>query len=144
MHGSSAGDPPQAPPAPAGDAAAAIRATLARWTEDFNAGRADRLCDLFAAELRYDYRGFPERDHDAVCGLLRRSLGDANRHYVYALDLREIIVAGDLAVVRLTWTLSISGAGLDGVVRSVEPGMDVFRHQPDGAWRIVRFMAYDE
>ncbi|HEX2216850.1 MAG TPA: hypothetical protein VHG27_09210, partial [Xanthobacteraceae bacterium] len=40
-----------APAARAENAAAAIRATLEAWTADFNAGRADKVCDLFARDL---------------------------------------------------------------------------------------------
>jgi steroid delta-isomerase len=28
-------------------------------------------------------------------------------------------------------------------VESKEPGLDVFRKQPDGSWKIVRYIAYD-
>ena len=38
----------------ADDAAAEIKAALAQWTEDFNAGRADKVCDLFAQDARAD------------------------------------------------------------------------------------------
>jgi steroid delta-isomerase len=54
--------------------------------------------------------------------------------------LREIIVERDLAVVRLTWTLFITPFN----VTSVEPGMDVFRREADGKWRIIRYLAYEE
>ena len=60
---------------PAGAAETAIRAALAQWTSDFNARDASRICDLFAKDLRYDYRGFPERDYDALCGLLHKVAG---------------------------------------------------------------------
>lgn len=111
----------------------AIRATLAAWTEDFNAGRADRICDLFAPDLRYDYRGFPERGFSDICRLLRASLGDRTRSYTYALQIKEILMADDLAVVRLVWTLTVRPAGAtDGGEVSQEPGLDVFRRNPAG------------
>ena len=37
-----------------------------------------------------------------------RSLKDPARDYHYELDVHEIIVEGDLAVVRLTWTLFVT------------------------------------
>ena len=126
----------------ADDPEAAIRAALAKWTEDFNAGRAQAVCDLFAPDLRYDFRGFPERDYRNICKQLRESLRDTTKKYSYSLDIREILVAGDLAVVRLVWTLTITlGDGRE--VTSVEPGMDVFRRQPDGSWKIIRYIAYE-
>src|SRR5262245_3226924 len=79
---------------------AAIRAALTRWMADFNAGRADKVCDLFARDLVAQYRGQPERNYDALCDLLRRSLADRNKSYSYALAIKEILVEGDLAVVR--------------------------------------------
>jgi steroid delta-isomerase len=122
---------------------AAIRDALAKWTADFNARDAARICDLFAPNLVYDYRGFPERNHADLCGLLRRSLADRTRQFTYVLDIKEIIVSGDLAVVRLVWTLRTTLPGAPTVVESREPGLDVFRRQPDGGWKIVRYIAYE-
>ncbi len=119
-----------------------IRTALQRWTKDFNAGRADRVCDLFAPELRYDFRGYPERDYNDICTRLQRSMNDQSKRYVYSLDIGEIIVAGDLAVVRLTWGLTVTLPN-EQKVTSVEPGMDIFRKGPDGQWKIIRYIAYE-
>ena len=128
---------------PAGEAEMAIRNALSRWTSDFNAGDAAHICDLFAKDLLYDYRGFPERDYETLCSLLRRSLADQTKKFAYSLDIKEIIVAGDLAVVRLVWTLKVTVPGAANAVESKEPGLDVFRRQPDGSWKIVRYVAYE-
>jgi len=120
----------------------AIRATFAQWTKDFNAGNADAVCRLFSPDLRYDFRGYPERDYNDVCTLLHRSLADKSKRYAYALDIREIIVSGDLAVARLAWTLNVTLPS-GQVVASVEPGMDVLRKSPDGQWKITRYIAYE-
>jgi uncharacterized protein (TIGR02246 family) len=123
-------------------AQAEIRAALTQWMADFNAGKADRVCGLFAPDLIAQYRGQPERNYDAICDLLKRSLRDPAKRFSYALDIKEIIVAGDFAVVRLTWTLTIQSK--DAPAETIEePGMDVFRRQGDGAWRISRYIAYD-
>jgi ketosteroid isomerase-like protein len=119
-----------------------IRTALQRWTKDFNAGRADQVCDLFAPELRYDFRGYPERDYNDICTRLQRSMNDQSKRYVYSLDIGEIIVAGDLAVVRLTWGLTVTLPN-EQKVTSVEPGMDIFRKGPDGQWKIIRYIAYE-
>lgn len=132
-----------APPAVAQSAETVVRAALARWTTDFNARNAAAVCDLFAPDLRYDYRGFPERDYRAICDLLQSSLADRSKTYTYALDIKEIMVSGDLAVVRLVWTLTVATPGVAGTVKAEEPGMDVFRKQPDGSWKIVRYIAYE-
>ena len=128
-------------PAPAAASEAAIRDTLTRWTDDFNARRADRICDLFATELRYDFRGFPERGYRELCDLLQRSLSDPERRFSYALDIKDIIVSGDLATVRLVWTLTVNTSG--AMTRTQEYGLDLFRRQADGSWKIVRYLGYE-
>jgi uncharacterized protein (TIGR02246 family) len=129
---------------PAGGAETAIRNALSRWTSDFNARDAAHICDLFAKDLLYDYRGFPQRDYESLCSLLRRSLADQTKKFAYSLDIKEVIVAGDLAVVRLVWTLKVTVPGAANAVETKEPGLDVFRRQPDGSWRIIRYVAYEE
>ena len=125
------------------EAEKAIRDALTRWTADFNARDASRICDLFAADLRYDFRGTPERDYDAMCSALHRALGDRSKTLTYSFDIKEIIVSGDMAIVRLVWTSKLSNSGSGQVIETKEPGLDVFRRQSDGTWRISRYLAYE-
>jgi steroid delta-isomerase len=120
-----------------------VRAALLNWTADFNARKADAICDLFAPDLRYDYRGMPERGFQDICDLLKRSLSDPQRRYTYSPAIREIIVNGDVAIVRLTWTLKVKNASTGNETASDEFGMDMFRRQPDGTWKIIRYMGYE-
>jgi uncharacterized protein (TIGR02246 family) len=127
----------------AADAAADIRITLEAWTADFNARRAETVCDLFARDLIAQYRGQPERGYDAQCELLQRSLADAQKTYRYGLDIKEIIVSGDIAAVRLTWMLTVAPTG--GAAQTIrDEGIDIFRRQADGRWRIIRYIAYED
>lgn len=126
------------------EAEAAVRAALARWNADFNAVNTERICDLFAPDLRYDYIGVPERSYDDMCNQLQRALTDQSHGLAYALDIKEVLVEGDTAVVRLVWTLTVRPTDGSPAVTSRETGMDFFRKQPDGSWRISRFIAYEE
>jgi uncharacterized protein (TIGR02246 family) len=121
----------------------AVRDALSKWTADFNARDASRICDLFAPDLRYDFRGMPERDYNAMCSALHRALGDRSKTLSYSFDIKEIIVSGDMAIVRLVWTSRVSRDGSSQVIETKEPGLDVFRRQADGKWRISRYMAYE-
>jgi uncharacterized protein (TIGR02246 family) len=121
----------------------AIRDALSKWTTDFNARDASRICDLFAPDLRYDFRGLPERDYNAMCSALHRALGDRSKTLTYSFDIKEIIVSGDIAIVRLVWTSRVASEGSLQVTETKEPGLDVFRRQPDGKWRIARYLAYE-
>jgi ketosteroid isomerase-like protein len=124
------------------DGTPVIRAELESWTQSFNAREADKICGIFSEELRYKFGQVPDRGYSDVCTALRRSLGDATHRSHYTLDLREILVYGDVAVVRLIWTLDESKEGSSVTVRSLEPGMDIFQHQKDGSWKIIRYLAY--
>ena len=121
----------------------AIRDALSTWTDDFNARDATRICDLFAPDLPYDFRGQRERDYNAICSLLRGALADRSKKITYSFDIKQIIVSGDMAIVRLVWTSKVSREGSSQVAETKEPGLDVFRRQPDGKWRIARYMAYE-
>jgi len=133
----------QATARPSDAAQAAIRAALTKWAADFNAGKGQAVCGLFSPDLLYDYRGQPERNYKNICDLLQRSLSDRTKRYTYSVVIKEILVSGDLAVVRLTWSLKITRIDAPGEALSEEPGMDVFRKQRDGSWKIIRYIAYE-
>jgi ketosteroid isomerase-like protein len=122
---------------------AAIRLALAQWTDDFNAGHSETVCDLFAPDLRADVRSAPPRDFETQCRLLRNALADPERSYTVAFELKEIVVDRDIAVVRLTWTNTALVKSTAQVSVTKDEGLDIFRHSGDGSWHIVRYMAYE-
>jgi steroid delta-isomerase len=127
----------------ADDAASDLRAALEKWRLDFNARRSAHICDLFAPDLRYDFQGLPEQTFPLLCGRLHHALADDTKSFDYGLHIKEVIVSGWLAVVRLTWVSTVT---LSDGHRStnLEPGLDVFERQPDGTWKIIRYIAYQE
>ena len=111
---------------------AAIRGRFAAWTQAFNARDAAGACDLFAPDLDYAVPDIPHGSYPTMCGNLTRVLGD-RRTCGLRYDppaIHEVIVEGDLAVVRLTWTITVTAGG--ETETTDEEGMDVFRRQPDG------------
>lgn len=123
--------PAQSPalPQPSTDEAAIIE-RLQRWTAAFNSRDAAAVCDLFAPDLISRSRGTPERGRDALCAHLAAVLAKIGQPLRYAADIREIIIAGDIAMVRLVWTLTEQRDGRQHL--SGEPGLDIFRRQADG------------
>lgn len=75
--------------------------------------------------------------------MLRKALADPERSYSYAYDLKEILVEGDMAVARLTWTTTTRVKATGQVSTSKDQGLDVFGRGSDGSWRIIRYMAYE-
>jgi steroid delta-isomerase len=119
---------------------AAIVARLEAWADAFNARDAARTCDIFAPDLIATVRGAAERGRNAVCAQIGSALADPARTIRYAPDIQEILVSGDLAVVRLVWSVTVQRGPSPAI--SKESGLDVFRRGPDGRWSIIRFLAY--
>ncbi|WP_176059604.1 nuclear transport factor 2 family protein [Paraburkholderia sp. BCC1876] len=124
------------------DPASTIRSALEQWRADFNARRVAHICDLFAPELRYDFYGAPERTYALLCARLHRALADSTQSLHYDLRIKEIIVSGNLAIVRLTWTSIDTERGKQQSTDEI--GLDVFGRQADGSWKIIRYIAYPE
>jgi steroid delta-isomerase len=120
---------------------AAIRQRLERWTAAFNAKDVAGSCDLFAPDLGYAIQDVVNGTYDTMCGNLGKILARSDIRLHYAVPaIHEIIVSGDIAVVRLTWTLTVERSGTKDT--TTEEGMDVFRRQPDGRWSIARYIAF--
>ena len=118
----------------------AILERLEGWAAAFNARDAVGVCDLFTPNLVSTVPDAIEVGRDVVCERLAKLLANSQLSLHYDLDVREIIISGDIAVVRLFWTLTTR----DGTVLTVdtEAGMDVFERQADGVWSIARFLAF--
>jgi ketosteroid isomerase-like protein len=132
-----------AAPARAGAAEdeAAIRQRLHDWAAAFDARDPAGACDLFAPDLAYSLPDLPGGTRAGMCGNLAKVLARDDIRLRYgAPDIHEVIVSGDLAVVRLTWTPTSEAGG--GAETTAEEGMDIFRRQPDGRWSIARFVAF--
>lgn len=73
---------------------------------------------------------------------MSNSLKDPDKSYHYRFKVNEILVCGDLSVVRLVWTLTVVPRDGRATETIEEPGIDVFRRQSDGSWKISRYLAY--
>ena len=122
-------------------AKAAIAERLHRWTAAFNARDLAAICGLFASDLSYTVDDILNGSRDQLCANIRGALERPGLRLRYdEPTIHEILVSGDLAVVRLTWTLTAERNGARDV--TTEEGMDVFRRAPDGMWSIARYIAF--
>ena len=126
-------------------AEAEIRKPLEDWSAHFNAGNKGAACALFAPDLVASYPGVADWNYGAMCRRLAAAIDDPERRFRYdPPQIKEIEVSGDLAVVRLVWTLRVTGRDSPQELIVKEDGLDVFRRQPDGTWRIRISHAYTE
>ncbi len=99
------------------------------------------VCGLFAPDLSYTFGDILNGSRDRLCADIRTVLARRDLKLQYdEPTIYEILVSGDLAVVRLTWTLTAEKNGARDVTK--EEGMDVFRRAPDGLWSIARYIAF--
>jgi ketosteroid isomerase-like protein len=119
----------------------AIARRLHRWTAACNAKDLAAVCSLFAPDLSYAADNILNGTRDQLCANLRKALASPGLMLRYEEPaIHEILVSGDLAVVRLTWTLIVERNGARHT--TTEQGMDVFRRGPDGVWSIARYIAF--
>jgi uncharacterized protein (TIGR02246 family) len=119
---------------------AAITARLQDWAAAFNARDDIGVCDLFASDLVAMVPDALDSGRGAVCGRLSALLAKTDIRFTYSPDILEIIISGDIAVVRVNWTLTINRNGTES--SGIEAGLDVFKRQPDSKWSIIRFIAF--
>ncbi len=121
-----------------------ICSAIENWRSAFNARDEDRVCALFAPDLVANYQGEPERDYASLCEMLRAAIRDPDVTYHYSVQINEVMLYGDTAVVRLVWALEIDKAGSPASPAQTieEPAVDIFHRQVDGSWKISRYVAY--
>ena len=114
----------------------AIRSNLAGWVAAFNVGDLKTAAQVWAPDL---VGWAPEGDDDTwprEKEFAERASGKLPAA-TYGLRIDEVIVSGDLAVVRDIWTETPRGESAKArTFRSFE----VWRRQPDGAWKIARWI----
>ena len=126
----------------------AVHQAVLRGGAALNARNADAIVALYARDLVLSYPGEPDMGYEAFARAMHEMTGtDTTRLRITtqaAID--EVMVSGDLAVVRVVWTTtSISRArGDSSWVHSTRRMKDlqVWRREPDGAWRFARGMHY--
>ena len=125
-----------APPDTTKDSAA-IETALQQWPKDFNAKNVVGVCGLFADDVVLAYPDGEDRSRNEFCTRMQKLFDDPAKRFSYAPpDIREVLVDGDLATVKLFWTLTTTDSSGKVIDTGVEDGLDVFRRQPDGSWKI--------
>lgn len=115
---------------------------LNQWSDDFNAERIEPVCRLFAEDVVASYPHSADRNYASLCRNFKGIFSNPDMKFTYDRpEIKEILVSGDLAVVRLVWTLKVSKHDIQ-IERVVENGLDVFKKQPDGTWKIHTSYAY--
>lgn len=135
--------PAAAQPAPTADEAKAekeIRGALAAWVSAANRGDWKEALKVWAPDLIGWYPGLPD---DTYPREVERAARAGPPRTTYQVDVREVMVSGTMAVVRDIWTFSTKNASGAPTVEKVK-SFEVWRRQPDGRWKISRWISAPE
>jgi ketosteroid isomerase-like protein len=128
-------------PSPASDEAR-IRRRLALWVDQTRAGDRVAAAEIWAPDLIGWYPGQPDDSYAREQEDARRPrAADAPRSFP-AVKVVEVMVSGDLAVVRDIWDIGRIAGG--DTTHTALRSYEVWRRQPDGAWRIARWISAPE
>lgn len=117
-----------------------IRGALAAWVSAANRGDWKEAVKVWAPDLIGWYPGMPD---DTYPREVERAARAGPPRTTYQVDVREVIVSGTLAVVRDVWTFSTKNASGAPTVEKVK-SFEVWRRQPDGRWKISRWISAPE
>lgn len=104
---------------------AAIRAAVVHSGEAANAGDPEEVMSLYARDILLGYPGVPDMDYAALGRGYREMLRTPGVTLRTVPEIHEIMVSGDLAAVRVTWTTTVT---------------KVWRREADGSWKFARGM----
>ena len=132
-----------AQPSPDADAQA-IRAKILQGARGFMLGNPDTVLAHYARDIVLSYPGIPDMDYATLArsyGELRRRPAGERATTTPTFD--EVLVSGDLAVVRVRWTTTVTDSTGRTNTRRLRD-MQVWRRERDGQWMFVRGMHYRE
>ncbi len=115
-----------------------IRAALADWAVANNAGDQARANQIWAPGVQGWFPSGEEFRNTAAAQIAGASAEQPARS-TFELNIEEVLVSGNLAVVRDTWreTRHFGAASAKRTIKSFE----VWQRQPDGKWRISRWIS---
>jgi steroid delta-isomerase len=121
---------------------ARIRRRLAEWVRQTRAGARLEAAEIWAPDLVGWYPGQPDDTYAREMESARKPRPGNVPSSIPAVTVEEVIVSGDLAVVRDVWRITRVVAG--DTLYQIIKGIEVWRRQPDRAWRIARWVSAPE
>lgn len=120
----------------------AVRALVIRSGDAFNAKDPDAIIALYSRDVILTYPGIPDQDYATLdAGYREMTNLPAGVTVTTVPAIEEIIVSGDLAVVRVAWnTTTVQAEPARRSTRQLRD-MQVWRREADG-WKFFRGMHF--
>ncbi len=120
-----------------------LRAAILRSGEAFNAGDHAAMMAPVARDLVLTYPGIPDMGYDSLsAGYRRMADRPAGVTSRTVPTVEEILVSGDLAVIRVTWTTTVTETSPARSATRQMRDMQVWRREADGGWTFFRGMHF--
>lgn len=120
----------------------ALRALVIRSGEAFNAKDPDAIIALYSREVSLTYPGIPDQDYQTLdAGYREMTNVPPGVSVTTAPTIEEIIVSGDVGIVRVTWnTTTVQAEPAQRSTRQLRD-LQVWRREADG-WKFYRGMHF--
>jgi ketosteroid isomerase-like protein len=120
-----------------------LRAAIVRSGEAFNAGDHAAMMAPVARDLVLTYPGIPDMGYDSLSAgyrqMVNRPAGVTARTIP---TVEEILVSGDMAVIRINWTTTVTETSPARSATRQMRDMQVWRREADGSWKFFRGMHF--
>ena len=121
----------------------AIRRAVIESGEAFNRRDPAGIMALYARDIVLVYPGIPDSDYaDLERSFAQMTAGTPGVTVRTSPNIEEILVSGDLAVVRVTWTTTTTETTPARVSTHQMRDMQVWRWEADGSWKFARGMHF--
>ena len=110
-------------------------------------GDPDSILAHYASDIVLSYPGIPDQDYATVArGYAELRARPSNVTAVTTPTFDEILVSGEMAIVRLRWRTTISAAKTDSTPSQESTrflrDLQIWRREHSGDWRFIRGMHY--
>jgi ketosteroid isomerase-like protein len=128
-------------PGPADDEAA-IRKRLQNWVHEFNTGDYEAAATVWAPDLVgwWGPPGTADDTFEREIGAAKRGAPPGTPKTTFELKIEEVMVSGEMAVVRDIWTETTAAKEGGQPTRKTFRSFEVSRRQPDATWKISRWI----
>jgi ketosteroid isomerase-like protein len=97
----------------------------------------DTIMALFARDILLSYPGIPDQDYETLRKEYAQMRSRPEDEVTTRPDIEEVLVSGDLAVLRIVWNTTVRKAGSELASRQMKD-LQVWRREASGDWKFVR------
>lgn len=115
-----------------------LRRNIETYTNAVNSATGRQAIALFARDIITSYPGVPDSTYQTLVDHYSRIGSDPNVKVQTRPDIEEILVSGDLGIVRVVWNTTVTTFDPPSTAKRQMKDLQVWRREPDGRWLFAR------